>query len=112
MKYVLGALFLCLYVAAKPQQDREPLGVKGGVKGGGNQWPSQNVFHGTASGGNMRNFTGHSSTSNHSTPFFNNGTVMKDYEKGVCYEEVLTATLVKDQNNVPMGNGVSRSSLI
>lgn len=87
MKSLLIFCLLSLFfweALSLPKPDREPLqGVKGGIKGGSqHSFQNASVFYGENNQSSLRNISGASST-------FKNETVARNYEKGVCYEEVL-----------------------
>uniref|UniRef100_A0A2H1VNH5 SFRICE_020652 n=1 Tax=Spodoptera frugiperda TaxID=7108 RepID=A0A2H1VNH5_SPOFR len=96
MRLILTALLVaCTY--ATPQYTKTA-GVKGGYGGHGYHHEGQNLinnYYNNAS--HHQGYGGYGHTTNLT------GSV--NYEIGVCYIEVPTATLVKDPTHVPAGNG-------
>ncbi|KAJ8727333.1 hypothetical protein PYW07_001452 [Mythimna separata] len=100
---ILALVVLCAH--ATPQYTKTAGGVKGGYSGRGYQYQGgenlvNNYYNNSTQhqgyggyGGNG----GYGVRPNHSEPV--------NYEKGVCYIEVPTASLVRDPAHVPAGNG-------
>uniref|UniRef100_A0A2A4J065 EGF-like domain-containing protein n=1 Tax=Heliothis virescens TaxID=7102 RepID=A0A2A4J065_HELVI len=104
MRVLILALALsCAY--ATPQYTKTA-GVKGGYSGRGYQYHGgENLVSNYSSTQTHGGYGGYSSNGGYGGYTRTNMSQPTNYEKGVCYIEVPTATLVRDPSHVPAGNG-------